>query len=127
MELFHGSHKKLKILKPSKGDYLYASPSFNYAICFAGKKWKNNDEISLQINNNRIYLIELKENAFKDIYNTKGYIYVINHPYFKYFKDNEYTVNEYIKPCKRIKINNVYEFLKKSEIVLCHYSSISLF
>ena len=77
MELFHGSHKDIKILRPSnETGYLYASPSLNYAMCFAGKKWQNGKEINLHLYKNNIYLEELKKMLLK-IYIIQKVIYIL--------------------------------------------------
>lgn len=129
--LFHGSNTYIKgSLKPHKSfhydKYVYATSDYSYALVRAGKFDIDNFAIKEDYNGVIYTLVELKENAFEEVFNTEGYIYLVDSKYF--FKTDKCMPYEYISKykCKIIqtfKISNVLEEIKKYENI--HYKLIA--
>ncbi len=139
MKLYHGSHYLYDKLIPANihGDpnfqgkkYVFASPVLKYALLFSGKKWSDRDFSVMTSHGSRdplIHVTEMRPNAFTDIYNTSGYIYVMNsskfHNYSKfeqYQSDWEYISEYEIKPEETIFYKNVLESLMNFPEIIFH-------
>lgn len=143
MMLYHGSHKKLSRLTPlvsTHGEaYVYASPFYAFSLCFSGNKW--DDSIINQCRyNGTIILTEIKQNAFKETFDTDGYMHYINtdklkngsfEPLLKYTENAsqaEYVCKTEVIPTSIEYIENVYKKLKGTEgIILYPYPSLPSF
>lgn len=129
-KLYHGSPKKLKILIPQKehGDprvpsAIFASPSKTFALAYAGNKWGDRDiEQSFRGGNKpKMFLREMRPNAFKEIYNTQGYLYQVPSESFQAMKGrrSSFEVVSYdsVKPIKMEIIHNILKELKQNPFV----------
>ena len=85
-DFYHGSPRKLDVLDPrdEHGDtdtpkVVFASPSRNFALAYAGKKWGDRDMEQGYYGSGPdrpMVLREMRPNAFKDIFDKKrGYLY----------------------------------------------------
>lgn len=123
--LYHGSPKKLKILVPKNlhGDpdvasAVFATPSREFALPYAGGKWGDRD-----INQNtqfkkgirKVILQEMRPGAFKDIFEgRKGYMYHVPEETFKPPAHRKPSTWEVIseKPVKPIKVEEILDVSK---------------
>lgn len=77
--LYHGSIFDLRALKPKRSRVLgnekalFATPHRGVALAFASQSWSD-DEIELARINGRLFLKELRPNAFK-VFDAAGYLY----------------------------------------------------
>lgn len=118
--LYHGSNTLITdgYLTPHISfDYkplVYATDDYTYALVRCGKF--NLQDISIKEEYKGIgttfTLIELRENAFKDIFNTVGYIYDVPKICFVK-KDNEYISEDEILILHTTIIQNVWEEMQK--------------
>lgn len=88
-DLYHGSPKKLKVLKPKNlhgdpdlGSNVFATPSRVFALPYAGRKWGDRDiEQSAwrsKKHGERMVLREMRPGAFEDVFGgKKGYLYEV--------------------------------------------------
>lgn len=114
--LYHGSHINIQddYLTPQISfDYkplVYATDNPWYTLVRCGKF--NPEEISIKedyIDSSHKYtLVELRENAFKDIFDTDGYIYYVNAEDFKY-NGYEYVSVKPVKIQIKLYVDNVWE------------------
>lgn len=119
--LYHGSHTYIEDkLIPHKSfhyePYVYATNDYFYALVRAGKFNVNNLTLKEDYDGITHTLIELKENAFKEVFDTDGYIYLVNDNDF--YRTEKCMPNEYIstKECgivKRIYISNLFDEINK--------------
>jgi len=84
---YHGSPVKLSTLVPSKSPLLdgsqvvFATPVKNLAVLFS-RRWSGT-EFKLSIDNGVLYLEELSEGVFDQIFlNQRGYIHYVDHKHF---------------------------------------------
>jgi hypothetical protein len=123
--LYHGSPKKLKILVPKNlhGDpdvasAVFATPSREFALPYAGGKWGDRD-----VNQNtqfkkgvrKVILQEMRPGAFKDIFEgRKGYMYHVPEETFKPPAHRKPSTWEVIseKPVKPIKVEEILDVAK---------------
>lgn len=129
MNLYHGSHLKLDVLKPfvstHKKEYVYATANYNFALCYAGKQW-NDFEINQSYYNGELMLTEIQLNMFEKIFDTYGYVYKLPIDTFIKFNKHEYISTVEVKPKEVIYIDNVLEELKKN-IILYEYPNLPPF
>lgn len=118
--LFHGSNVEIKdgFLKPNISfDYkplVYATDNYWYALVRCGKF--DIKDISIReeyIDPNHPYtLVELRENAFRDIFDTSGYIYMIDN--FCFTERNGEYISENSVPIHGTKhIENVWASMQE--------------
>lgn len=113
--LYHGSHTKLQI-----GDYLvpkisfdytpyvYATDNMAYALIRSGKFNFKDIAIKEDYIGGKHILVELKRDAFKDIFDTKGYIYILNADDFLLAGD-EFVSDKPIQIREMIYVDNVWD------------------
>lgn len=133
-ELWHGTNKKLQMLKPfesgHKEKYVYGAPDYNFALCYSGNQWDD-----LIINqcyyNGKLTLTEIEKGAFKKTFNTKGYVLKLDSKDFSPLIEDgkksrkEWVSTHEIKPVEIIEIPNVYQAIKDNkEITLYHYPDL---
>ena len=127
MILYHGSKKDLDILKPFVSDNrrsaVYASTDFNFALCYSGYQW-NDSLIRQSYYNKQLTLIELRQDIFKELFNTSGYVYTIDSDKFIKVPNGVYTEyysfdEVYIKD--KLYIENVLDKIRDSNIDLYYY------
>ncbi len=120
--LFHGSNTKMQngdFLKPNISfDYkplVYATSDLLYALVRCGKFDITDVAIREEYDGETkpYVLVELRENAFKDIFNTTGYIYCVKEDTFIQ-KDVEFVSSLPVKVDGYITIKNVYDELKNA-------------
>lgn len=120
-ELYHGSNKKLTILKSQNlhGDLdidkvVFVSCNKAFALTYAGNKWGDRDinqSTYGKQTNKTIILTEMRPYAFDDIFKTSGYLYKVSDKGF--FKISGRTTKlelaniSSVTPIETIKINNV--------------------
>lgn len=124
--VYHGSPNKIVgKIRPHASthnrSYVYASPNYNFALCFAGK-W-NDFIINQSCVDGKIILTEIKEGAFNQVYNKPGYIYTLRwDSFFAKTKDDEGTMLEVVStsPVPIINVEyipNILDKLKNSDDV----------
>ena len=134
-EFYHGSPRKLKTLKTrdEHGDprvplAVFASPSENFALAYAGRKWGDRD-ISQWTRGgakaDKMILREARPGAFKDIYGRKkGYLYEVPEKPFKAIPGRrtmkEVISTESVRPTKTRVIPNVLKALREMPGVEMH-------
>lgn len=132
-QMFHGTSKRLKSLKPKKHylseeSVVFGSPLIEVALTFIAP-W-NDSEIEMgMVNNEPVHLIELQKNSFKNIFEgKKGWIYMLDPTTFKWRQN--LTRFEYIsevapKILDKVYIRDVLETLRDFEaqglIQLVHF------
>lgn len=119
--LMHGSntHIKNKYLLPHVSfDYkpfVYTTDDFSYALVRCGKF--NPKDIAIKEDytgkENPYILVELRENAFKDIFDTDGWIYYVNKFAVAKRPNNEYVSTLPMFIVGKQHINNVWEAMMK--------------
>ena len=132
--LYHGSNVYIEdTLIPHKSfhyePYVYATSDYFYALVRAGRFNANNLTLKEDYDGLKHTLIELKENAFKEVFDSGGYIYLVDDSNF--YTAEKCMPNEYIstKECKivqKIYIPNLFEEINKCSsiyISLIRYGS----
>lgn len=136
IELYHGSNKKLTILKPQNlhGDLdidkaVFASCNKTFAMVYAGNRWADRDinqSTYGKQTNRTIVLTEMRLNTFNEIFKTSGYLYKVSGEGF--FKIPGRTTKlelanvSSVKPIETVKIVNVWESLIKHSVVMIKYN-----
>lgn len=126
--LWHGSNQYIEgQLIPHKSfhyePYVYATADIYYALVRAGKFNVNEPLLKEDYDGNTYTLIELSENAIENIFNTDGYIYVVDKEKFTHTKDcmcNEFISTE---PCDIIDTLHIGNILDKMK----HYNNFYKF
>ena len=102
--LWHGSNTFIEWqLKPHKSfhyePYVYATSDQCYALIRAGKFDVNNFALKEDYDGFKTTLIELKENAIEEVFDTDGYMYVVDEKSF--YRTVDCMPNEFIskEPC----------------------------
>ena len=118
--LWHGSNAYIEgKLVPHKSfhykPYVYATADPYYALVRAGKFDVNELLLKEDYNGNTYTLIELSENVIEKVFNTDGYIYVVDKETFSHTKDC--MLNEFIsvEPCDIVDtlyIENILDNMK---------------
>lgn len=135
--LYHGSRHKMDVIKPKISThgikYVYATEYKEIALAYLAD-W-NDFEISQGRYEGKMYLVEIKENAF-DRYKKDGYLYILSSDNFNYidhygnivdYKTIELVNKNSVKPLKCIYIKNILSELKKSNIDLYEYPDLPIF
>lgn len=111
--LYHGSNLNLNLIKPID-KYVYATDLYEYALCFAGNRLDNID-ISFKP---QLTLTETKENAFKQTFDTDGYIYALDYNLFHEYSPHIFVSLQEIKPIESLHIYNIYNCILQTNIIL---------
>lgn len=129
-ELFHGSPKKLDVINPhvsSHGKaYVYASPDYKYALCYAGQNW-NDFEINQAYVDGQLCLTEIQKGKFIEKFQRPGYVYHLNKDDFKMIPNHpkkEFISEEEIVPLTVDEIPNVYRRLSAEGIRFYTYPDL---
>ena len=127
--LYHGSHENITngYILPQNNSYeddyyVFGTSDRNFALCYAGKPW-HDGIINQGYLNDELFLSEVKENAFEDIFNTDGYIYEIvwDDNFYNRGMKTEYLSKEKAKIISKTYIKNVFDEIKK-RIKLYYYN-----
>lgn len=118
--LWHGSNQYIEgQLIPHKSfhyePYVYATADIYYALVRAGKFNINEPLLKEEYDGNAYTLIELSENAIENIFNTEGYIYVVDKEKFTHTKDcmcNEFISTEPCNIIDTLHIGNILDTMK---------------
>ena len=129
-ELFHGSPKKLDVISPhvsSHGKaYVYASPDYKYALCYAGQNW-NDFEINQAYVDGQLCLTEIQKGKFIEKFQRPGYVYHLNKDDFKMIPNHpkkEFISEEEVVPLTVDEIPNVYRRLSAEGIQFYTYPDL---
>lgn len=126
--LYHGSNYIIEgdVLTPHVSfdykPYVYATDDFAYAVVRCGKFDIEDIAIKEEYEGSRYpyTLVELRPNAFKDIFNVSGVVYFVDGKNFVE-KDNEY-VSEYGVPViNRVYIENVWNMMTNGPFANRYY------
>ena len=126
--LYHGSHVDIKgkFIVPKNNsqednNYVFASKDRNFALHYAGKPW--HDGIIYEgYYNSQLYLIEGHKGAFKEIFDTDGYIYTVpNSDDFINDHGGVYKSTSKVPIIKKDYISNVLEAIEKTNCKLYYY------
>lgn len=136
-ELYHGSPRRLKQLKP-RGEHgdprvpnaVFGTPSRPFALAYSGKKWGDRDiEQGMRYDENdeptEMYLREMRPGALKELYSgQRGYLYTLPSEGFEPPPRKgakwEQINRSIVVPTKTEEIRDVYEALRKDPIVRFH-------
>ena len=136
--LYHGSSKLIKDIiypNPSKvldGDSrVFSTQSKGFALMFMGKRWKDKDiELGSHSEKHILYAIERKPGMFQKVFAHKtGYLYKLKSAQFHTDKRlgmqyHEFISDEPVKIIKTIVVKDVYQELRKSDILLFTFDKI---
>lgn len=119
--LFHGSNNgQILKLKPSISleftKHVYATDSFTYALVRA---WKQLDLIREEYRGNGMpfELAECYPNAFEQMFDCKGYVYLLNLEDFYQDPVNlEYKSDEEVIPVDRVDVPNIWDLMRRINI-----------
>lgn len=126
--LYHGSHVDIKgkFIVPKNNsqednNYVFASKDRSFALHYAGKPW--HDGIIYEgYYNSQLYLIEGHKGAFKEIFDTDGYIYTVsNSDDFINDHGGVYKSTSKVPIIRKDHISNVLEAIKKTSCKLYYY------
>ncbi len=119
--LYHGSNTFItNKLIPHKSfhykSYVYATSDFYYALVRAGKF--NSEELSFKEDYDGFLftLVELKPNAFEEVFNTDGYIYIVDEDLF--YHNEDFMKNEYASEVSCDIKSTIYIPNVKNEILM---------
>lgn len=129
-ELFHGSPKKLDVINPHVSShgmaYVYASPDYKYALCYAGQNW-NDFEINQAYVDGQLCLTEIQKGKFIEKFQRPGYVYHLNKDDFKMIPNHpkkEFISEEEVVPLTVDEIPNVYRRLSAEGIQFYTYPDL---
>ena len=129
-ELFHGSPKKLDVINPHVSShgmaYVYASPDYKYALCYAGQNW-NDFEINQAYVDGQLCLTEIQKGKFIEKFQRPGYVYHLNKDDFKMIPNHpkkEFISEEEVVPLTVDEIPNVYRRLSSEGIQFYTYPDL---
>lgn len=129
-ELFHGSPKKLDVINPHVSShgmaYVYASPDYKYALCYAGQNW-NDFEINQAYVDGQLCLTEIQKGKFIEKFQRPGYVYHLNKDDFKMIPNHpkkEFISEEEVVPLTVDEIPNVYRRLSTEGIQFYTYPDL---
>ena len=132
-ELFHGSPKQIDVVLPNTAShgrpYVYASPDYLFALCYAGLQW-NDFEINQSYYNGDLYLTEIQKGKFREKLQRPGYVYHLNKDDFKKLPnsgENEYISDQAVVPLSVDEIPNVYRRLDREGVHLIEYPNLPPF
>ena len=132
-ELFHGSPKRIDVVLPNTAShgrpYVYASPDYLFALCYAGLQW-NDFEINQSYYNGDLYLTEIQKGKFREKLQRPGYVYHLNKDDFKKLPnsgENEYISDKAVVPLSVDEIPNVYRRLDREGVHLIEYPNLPPF
>lgn len=125
--LYHGSPKKVTILKPKNqhgdpdvADVIFASPKEEFALAYSGRAWGDKDinqSVTGPKNNRKMTLTEMRPGALEDVFkNAKGYLYEVPDDTFEVVptrRSSNYEVisTEPVKPSKTTKLDDILSAL----------------
>ena len=130
--LYHGSPIKMEVLKPKNlhgdpnvKDVVFATPSREFALAYAGKKWGDRD-IEQRVNNRRMSLTESRPGALDETFSkVPGYIYHLPSEGFSKLPRQrtsfEVVSERPVKPVKIEEIPDTLRALHESGVVLNRY------
>lgn len=127
--LYHGSPKLLKEIRPHYSrlagkEVVFASMYREVALCFSpGNMWKD-DDIALGEINGKLYIEELKKDAFK-VFDRSGYIYSFSPNGFfstKGLASFELVSYAAIRDFSTEKVKNIMSSLIESDIDIIYYN-----
>ena len=127
--LYHGSNKNIKgFLKPFISFHykplVYATSDYLYALVRCGKFDFTKLTFKEDYDEKTFRLIELVPNAFEKVFNTDGYIYLLNEADFTHTDNlmfSEYVSNKECKIQDTIYVPNVAEEILKTNIEIIRY------
>lgn len=133
--LYHGSNKKYTTLKAHVSPaypgekVVYATPSYEYALAFAGGKWSDLEINQTMVDDNTQVLTEIFPGMFDKYFNCSGYIHYLHssgfHPHLLH--PMEHTTPRDVKPYKVERVPNVLKALEKSGVQLYRYPELPPF
>lgn len=131
--LYHGSPLDLQEITPQDlhGDprvpkAIFASPSRTFALAYAGKKWGDREieqgtRTSKGTGKETMRLREMRPNAFKDIFDTAGYLYRVPEDTFGALKGRRTSMEVVsptpVVPLRQQSIANVLRSLRRNKNV----------
>lgn len=128
--LYHGSSGSYQTLKaqisPAYPDQkqVFATPSYDFALAFAGKPWSDL-EINQSVVNGKQVLTEILPGMFKEKFNCPGYVHVLKPDDFTRFGRDSEWVADYDQEVIEVKrVSNVLAQLKRSDATLYEYPNL---
>lgn len=121
--VYHGSiEDNLEILTPKMGTHrkkcVYATRNKCVALLFANRGNKDLDTMIGTINR-KLIVVERREGVLKELYDHKGYIYMLNDntfSHYKYLWSKELISFEEVKINNKIEIPNILKKLESEEV-----------
>ena len=125
--LYHGSKNDMSIITPknlsqNEDNYVFATPDYSFALCFAANRW-DDSIINQSKYNGQLYLTELKPGAMEETFDTDGYMYEVPaNKFTKYHnKSSEFISTKSIKPLSKTYIPNILDELNKNGVTISYY------
>ena len=125
--LYHGSKNDMSIITPknlsqNEDNYVFATPDYSFALCFAANRW-DDSIINQSKYNGQLYLTELKPGAMEETFDTDGYMYEVPaNKFTKYHnKSFEFISTKSIKPLSKTYIPNILDELNKNGVTISYY------
>ena len=136
MLLYHGSPKRVSVLKPMNmhgdtgiGDVIFATPDKTMALAYAGRKWGDRDiNQSYNSDTGRWALTEMRPLAFNDaFFDACGYVYMILSSCFPDFDGEQRVIkcDKEISPFCIESIDNVMRALVDANVYMVQYDENS--
>lgn len=129
--VYHGSSKdNLKIIEPSISTHnkncVYATPYPEFALLFMSDA--TDLDVRITSIDNKLTIIERKDNVLSTLYNKKGYLYTLDGSSFKhydYLMSREVISFESVKVIKKEIIDNILdrllEYERLGKLKIYHY------
>lgn len=125
--LYHGSKNDMNIITPknlsqNEDNYVFATPDYSFALCFAANRW-DDSIINQSKYNGQLYLTELKPGAMEETFDTDGYMYEVPaNKFTKYHnKNSEFISTKSVKPLSKTYIPNILDELNKNGVTISYY------
>ena len=128
--LYHGSNSKFKVLKafpsPAYPDQarVFATPSYKFALAFAGKQWSDLEINQCMVNGEHV-LTEILPGMFKEKFECPGYVHILEPDGFEPFgRAMEWVCPHDVTVSKVDRINNVLAEMKHQGVKLYTYPNL---
>ena len=121
MHLFHGT--SILLNKLTALPHIFATSDINRAVLYSAFQYTQSPFKHFFISSNLV--MERHKNAF-DILKCPGYVYIVSNNNFAPCNESDYISYRNPKIIRIYKINNVFEYLRNSDVELKKFKPISM-